>query len=359
MPDHVTIEDANASASVERICYELPKAWLNSPKQGGRRIAIYVHGGLNDLSGGIKRAQVMGPWFEKNGIYPLFVVWQSGYVDSIKNIIGDLIGSLISEARGRKTLSLLEGLSDARDYLIEKAAIPAARPVWSQMKQNAVAASAAAGGMGQLAKSLAKLKGDFNDLEIHLVGHSAGSIVLGAFLDPLRGANLTAHSVSLYAPACTVEFAIKTYLPAAMNKLIDPRRTYFDILSDKNERDDTVGPYGKSLLYLVSRALEPTHKTPILGLETVWSGQLGKDDVIASGAIADVMAWRKQWSKLAGEPDVLTEARVVEELPSFSIRSAHGAFDNAIFCVERTMQRILGLTSVNKLPARIPSLKGF
>ena len=107
LPDHVTIEDADAAASIERVCYELPKSWLKS-KNAGRRILIYAHGGLNNLSDGINRAKVMGPWFEKNGVYPIFVEWQSGYLDSIQNIIADKINSLISDARSRKMASLFD-----------------------------------------------------------------------------------------------------------------------------------------------------------------------------------------------------------------------------------------------------------
>jgi hypothetical protein len=363
LPDQVNIDDADAAASVERVCYELPKEWLKTPKHGGRRIAIYVHGGLNSLSDGIDRAQVMGPWFEKNGIYPIFVVWQTDYVKSIKDWLEDFIKTQILLSPNRKTQSLFEKLSDARDYLLEKAAIIPARPSWSQMKQNAIAASARAGGMAQLGKCLAKLKADHADLEINLVGHSAGSIVLGAFFDPMKDNALTARTVSLYAPACTVEFANQKYLPAAQNGIIDAKRTYIDLLSNRNERADTVGPYGKSLLYLVSRALETAHKTPILGMEAAWNPAFDKDNIFTadppSKPNADVALWRKEWLKLSGKPGVLDTNRVVEERPAFSIRSDHGCFDNWIDGVELTLQRILGLSSPGKLPTRISSLRGF
>jgi len=369
VPEQVTIEDANAAAATERVCYEYPKQWLKARK-ANRCIAIYVHGGLNNLATGLKRTQVMGPWFEDNGIYPIFSVWQSGFLDSIVDIIADIIGDQIAGAPDRKTRSLVEGISDGRDYLIEAAAIPGARPVWSQMKQNAVAASAGAGGMLQLARHLARLKAEFDDVEIHLVGHSAGSIALGEFLGQLGGNGLKAETVSLYAPACTVEFALKTYLPAALNKVIDPKKVVFDILSQANERADTVGPtdrlgiYGKSLLYLVSRALEPTHKTPLLGMEAVWNPACDKEDVFMKSATGglnpDVAAWRKQWRNVWSDAQVLSDKRVVETInPDKTIKSTHGCFDNCIECVERTLQRILGLSSVGKLPARITSLEGF
>jgi hypothetical protein len=173
-------------------------------------------------------------------------------VDTIENIIGDIISKLVSGVQEQKARSLFDTVSDGRDYLIEAAAIVPARPIWGQMKQNAVAASDGEGGMVTLAKCLAKLAGDYRDLEVHLVGHSAGAILLGAFLTRLAGHGLTATTVSLYAPACTVAFANDTYVAAAANKVINPKRVAFDVLSNGNEVDDTVGPYGKSLLYLVS-----------------------------------------------------------------------------------------------------------
>ena len=363
LPDHVTIEDADAAAAVERVCYELPKAWLKSPKNGGRRIAVYAHGGLNDLTASLERAKVMGPWFEQNGVYPVFVAWQSGVADTIENIIGDLIDDLVSGAQDRKTRSLVDTISEARDYLIEVAAIVPARPIWSQMKQNAVAASSGAGGMVTLATCLARLGQDYSNLEVHLVGHSAGAILLGAFLGQLASNQLTARTVSLYAPACTVAFANSTYLPAAEKRIIDPKRVVCDVLSNSNELDDTVGPYGKSLLYLVSRALEPSHKTPILGMEATWEPKLDKEGVFAAPTPGrpnpDVAFWRRSWLKLSDDAQVLEEERVVEELPAFSIRSAHGCFDNWIEGIEQTLARILGLSSPGKLPVRIQSLRGF
>ncbi len=129
--------------------------------------------------------------------------------------------------------------------------------------------------------------------------------MLGAFLGQLASERLTARTVSLYAPACTVAFANSTYLPAAENKVIDPRRVAFDVLSNSNELDDSVGPYGKSLLYLVSRALEPAHKTPILGMEATWEPKLDKEGIFVAPAPGrpnpDVAFWRKSWLKLSGE----------------------------------------------------------
>ena len=124
-----------------------------------------------------------------------------------------------------------------------------------------------------------------------------------------------------------------------------------------------MGPYGKSLLYLVSRALEPTHKTPILGMEATWEPKLDKEGVFVAPAPGrpnpDVAFWRKVLAEALGRRPVLEKKRVVEELPAFTVRSVHGCFDNWIEGVERTLARILGLSSPGRLPVRIQSLRGF
>jgi hypothetical protein len=282
---------------------------------------------LNDLTASLDRAKVMGPWFEQNGVYPIFVAWQSGVADTIENIIADLIGSLISGAQDRKTRSLVDTVSDARDYLIEAAAIRLCT-IWSQMKQNAVAASSGDGGMVALARCLARLGEDYSNLEVHLVGHSAGAILLGAFLDQLAGNRLTARTVSLYAPACTVAFANSTYLPAAETKVIDPKRVVCDVLSNA-KLDDTVGPYGKSLLYLnpararaVPQDTDPRHGSDL-------GAQADKEACshAVPGRLNPDAAFKKVPLKPGRRPGARRE-RVVEELPAFSIRSVHGCFDN-------------------------------
>ena len=50
-------------------------------ERGFSNIAIYDHGGLNSRADGIDRARVLGPWFEANGIMPIFVVWQTGFLE--------------------------------------------------------------------------------------------------------------------------------------------------------------------------------------------------------------------------------------------------------------------------------------
>jgi hypothetical protein len=158
--------------------------------------------------------------------------------------------------------------------------------------------------------------------------------------------------MTLYAPACTMAFATRQYGRAFDKQALDPKTVSFELLSDARELDDTVGPYGKSLLYLVSRALEEVHKMPLLGLALAWDGADGPQDVFSSSRAADIKAWLKRWGGNA-KPR-LTDAKQVSDGQAM-INASHGSFDNNIEVVGRTLERILGA----KLPFGVSNLHGF
>ena len=131
-----------------------------------------------------------------------------------------------------------------------------------------------------------------------------------ATLSAFAAAGVPVASVSLFAPACTLEFAVDHYLPAIEQGILARDRLHIDNLSDARELDDNVGPYGKSLLYLVSRALEIVHKKPLLGMQVAWPGTRGG---------------------MSFEPGVRAELRVAEGLAHSFLRVRHcsrtGAFE--------------------------------
>lgn len=226
------------------------------------------------------------------------------------------------------------------------------------MKENAEFASLPTRGGDLLVSALQNLKAIWgNQLELHLVGHSAGTIFLGYLIDLLTARGLEAQigSIHLYAPACTVQFANRHFAPhdALMKRL------YLDILSDENERDDSVAIYRKSLLYMVSNALEGDLRTPILGLENVldedykgWDGSSSTGEALGN--------WR-QAVKLSG---MLKEHRLniikanktlVCRGPETRVNASHGGFDNDITIIEKTLTRITG--AALKLP--VNDLRGL
>ena len=66
--------------------------------------------------------------------------------------------------------------------------------------------------------------------------------------------------------------------PACAKGTLAPKALHIALLDDAIERADSVGPYNKSLLYLVSRAFEPLKRMPLLGLADAWTGERSKID---------------------------------------------------------------------------------
>ncbi len=347
----------------------LPDAWFRTrPAREPRRLVLYAHGGLNSEDAAIKRARAMGRHFLANGCYPLFLVWKTGLLESIGNILRGVLSREPQPAAG-----IAGRISDYTDLFVEKTVgRPFARPVWSEMKENAELAFGSGRGGDLLVTALQKLCESWGDkLEIHLVGHSAGAILLGRLISALSARNLVGKvtSTHLYAPACTVEFANRHYAP--QDEIM--ARLHLDILSDRAERDDTVGGiYRKSLLYLVSNALEADLRTPILGLERVFRDDgtpKGKprepDDAHkrsgwdGTSSTADAI---KQWQAAATTAGitqhrltVLDDDKVTVALPNHRIAAAHGSFDNDLAVVSRTLERITG----GQLAAAVDDLRGF
>ena len=168
----------------------------------------------------------MGPYFEANGVYPLFFSWKTGLLESIYSIIADGAKRLFPSSGGLEEFieKAKQRLEEAMDRTLEVACENlGAKAIWSQMKQNAAAASRRENnerGAFLTTLALAELKRRVPQLEIHLIGHSAGSILLGHMLDDFPRNGLEVASCSLYAPACSVDFAIRHYQKAVTGSRI-------------------------------------------------------------------------------------------------------------------------------------------
>jgi hypothetical protein len=299
----------------------------------------------------------MAPYFKANGIYPLFITWRTGFVESLRAILEDQARKFGIDLEALRARGMFDDIKDAvleaKDRAFEAVAEKIlAKAVWTQMKQNAAAAITAGGGLRLLAAHLEALRAEVGKgLEIHLLGHSAGAILLGHLSNRLVARKLDVASVGLYAPACTMAFATDFLGKALSARRLNRRRVYFELLSDRRERDDTVGPYGKSLLYLVSRALEDVHKTPLLGLAAAWNPD-DPGDIVNHRRLSDVAAWRKLWAN-GPKPREHDDTRVDDGQGPIPI--AHGSFDNDVAVVGHSIEFISG----SKLVFPIENLRGF
>ena len=106
-------------------------------------------------------------------------------------------------------------------------------------------------------------------IELHIAGHSAGSIYHSHFVPRLFEGDdkvESVKSVTFLAPAVRVDTFEATLLPLAETGRIE-NLSIFTMNEDQEKRDNTAGVYRKSLLYLVSRAFEAEKDAEILGLE--------------------------------------------------------------------------------------------
>ena len=378
-PKLTIVSESDPEKSAEAICNAYIKTWMKKSNKN-RKIVIYAHGGLNDEKDSINRIRIMAPYFKANGIYPLFVTWKTGFLESISHQIQDKVNDIFSGAgidpSGTRAKGIFDKLQESIDRSIENVARKiAVKGVWSEMKENAKLASDRAvpgypqhghtkpGGMVIMARELKKLKDEFGS-EIHMVGHSAGSILFGHWLDELTKRDLPIESLTLYAPACTIEFANRHYIKACNKNIISKEKMFIHIMDDEREKADNVVVYRKSLLYLVSRALESIHKTPLLGMAAAWEDTKEKE-IFAYAKEEDIFndAQYSEMEKWAGfakdiKPFIYnkSKSKVKTSHENDYTDLAHGSFDNDITVIEQTIKQIKG---VERLKFKVENLNGF
>lgn len=327
----------------------LPAEWFrkNTPDGQPWKLALYAHGGLTSLDDALRKTATMAPYFLGNGVYPLFLGWKTGGIETHRHILEDGWNKLVREG-GAKAGGLADKLREARDQAIENLSRGPVRALWNEMKQNARRAAEERHGLDLLGKALDDLTRTCpTQLELHLIGHSAGSIILGHFLRRIESRpKLAPTSLHLYAPACTVQFANEHY-----DNWFD--RTHLHLLSDRAELADRVtAAYGKSLLFLVANALEADRRTPLLGMARSFDARCnGKWNGLAASLDA-LNRLQAEWPldakgshpriHLYDQPirtQVDTQGKAIKtESPT------HGSFDNDVDTLSRVLSHILNRT---------------
>jgi pimeloyl-ACP methyl ester carboxylesterase len=175
------------------------------------------------------------------------------------------------------------------------------RAMWDEMKANAFGATdnEEEGAAHLAAEAIGGLYRDGKLDEVHLVGHSAGSIYHAHLAALLVKLGVPIASLTLWAPACTIELFDHFYRPLIVNGDIKAFNLF--TLDDVTEKhDNCANIYHKSLLYLVSAAFETRFRIPfvqdagepLLGLER---------DIKADPALeAFVRTGRCKWFRAPG-----------------------------------------------------------
>ncbi len=317
------------------------KRWC-ADKPRNDHLVIYAHSGLNSEENTLRRSAILGPYFRANGIYPLFLSWTSGVLDDLEALFRDAIAAQKQRSSGgHLTPSELERqIRDTSYYTWEAIASGVSiRSIWTERKENAALSAKKNGGaMFLLAEHLRAVQMAYPELKIHLVGHSAGVFILGSLLKAFEDPRLAVNSMTLWTPACSMQYAADEIAPKIEKRIVKRDRFFIEIISDAIESEDTVaGLYKKSFLYLISRALEREHKTPLLGLVKDWNRRADERDLWARGKVMTEFP----------EPKVLTERQVFSAtgdgpLGQRRVVTSHCTYDKSVRAVEDLISRILG-----------------
>ena len=317
-----------------------------------KRLVLYAHGGLTSAETGLQRVAEYRKAMLDAECYPLAFLWKSDYWTTLKNMLADATSRRRPEGfLDRSKDFMLDRLDDALEPI---ARIASGKSEWDEMKENAWRATAtSAGGARFVADQLVELLRK-HDVELHVVGHSAGSIFHAPLVQYLTtdgpvqlgvdasklvpGLGLQIQTCTLWAPACTTQLFKQCYLPAIQAGGI--QKICLFTLSDRAEQDDNCASiYHKSLLYLVSHAFEAKPRIPVIRPE----GEpiLGMERFIRKDSELELLlkGYNADW--------VIAPNNEKPGSLDASAATHHGDFDDDDATVRATLARILGTASLD------------
>lgn len=305
-----------------------------------KRLVLYAHGGLVKQDDALSKVAAVRAAALAAECYPLAFIWKTDYWSTVKNMLKDA-------TQRRRPEGIID---DTKDFMLDRlddALEPLARVLtgkasWDEMKENALlATSTAAGGARIVADEIARLAAADPDIEIHVIGHSAGSIFHAPLVEYLtgkgaKGLGLKIKTCTLWAPACTTRLFKNHYLPAIKSGVIEDAALF--TLTDKAERDDhCANIYHKSLLYLVSNAFEETTRIPIFRPDG--EAILGMQKFVDKDAeLSELIRSKKLELVLSPNTRPIGSADAARA-------HTHGGFDDDEATVKATLARVIGKTT--------------
>ncbi|MDQ3624792.1 MAG: caspase family protein, partial [Verrucomicrobiota bacterium] len=323
-------------SDVDAIFEEHLPAWAREREGQKLPIVFYAHGGLTSEEDGLLTAAQQVDWWRENGAYPIHFIWETGLFETL--------GQLLNPNRRRAIDFAAPG-----DFLLEQLARRVGGvKIWSGMKASAERASDSEGGARYAARKLKEFCEEYGDrVEIHAVGHSAGSIFHAHFAPAALEEGVPGfRSMHFLAPAIRVDtFEQQLLGRIGKGKGVD-HLSIFTMARSFEEDDNCVSVYRKSLLYLIYHALEPAPKTPILGLE---------ESIRANGRLKRLFNLD---GKGAGGGDAIWSVSRERTGRSASTSRTHGGFNNDAPTMQSVAQRILDreVTAFTGAEERVVSL---
>ena len=288
-------------------------------------LLFYAHGGLNSPEDSARRIAAMKETFKANRIYPYHLMYDTGLLEELKDVI---IG------RRKQADDRAGGLTDWIDRLIEKLTRVPGRALWREMKAGAeLPFNDGNAGTQTLQAFVDAFRASGKPKKIHVVGHSTGMILLAHLLKrwSVIAPGHAIRTASLMAPAGLVDLfteQMQPFLKAPYPGFRISEMTIYNLIDELEQDDRVTLAYNKSLLYLVSRAFEEQTPAHILGMEN-FSETVGRRKLPR-------LTIRYSKGDVPG-------ARVTAS-------ASHGGFDNDPLTMNHILNRVL--RSVDKEPVR-------
>lgn len=233
-------------------------------------VGIYAHGGLTGEAAAADTASRWIPGLYDAQIFPIFLMWETDLFSTLGNKVKDLIADILAPP-AVPTAGVRDQLQRLLNRRLERTLARPGSVIWGEMKQNAEAISSRADSGGRILYATGRETGAVrpSSVRLHLIGHSAGSIVHSHVVNALADLGWKFATVTFLAPAVTCALFEETVLKRLEKGQIAAYHQ-FHLKKEVEEGDPTCRPifgYGRSLLYLVSESFEGGSTTPILGLE--------------------------------------------------------------------------------------------
>lgn len=319
----------SSPSDVDAIFDEHLPAFIAAERQGRSGpvpLVFWAHGGIVSEHDGLAIARTQVPWWLENGAYPLHFVWETGFVETLKQLLGQRPGSRRAPEDADRSTDLSSG--------------PVGWGLWSAVKASAADASGPEGGARYVGARLARFCAENEGLiTLHAAGHSAGAIFHSHFIPTARALGAPSfRTLQLLAPALRVD-GFRTQLLPMVDRDINKITVYTMNMQAEND-DNCLQIYRKSLLYLVSQIFEPEDDAPILGLEQ--SIRADPELLVAFGLSPGV----------PGRVDVVWSPTAPEApLEGRSSSITHGGFDNDPDTMNSVARRILVRPDILRYPA--------
>ena len=92
-----------------------------------RPVALHLHGGLVSKTAALKAAAVLLPEYQKAGVYPVFIVWQTNFLETLTNRLRQVWNESIFDALVKRLLPHVVGGAEAARRPTPRGRRPSAR----------------------------------------------------------------------------------------------------------------------------------------------------------------------------------------------------------------------------------------